>query len=66
MLEELLRIPEPVAQGSPEHGYPFPWGIYKWISGECYRDDLLSPHDGPTVCDDPWCNPDGDGWIRSW
>lgn len=29
-----LPIPEPVAMGRPGHGYPFCWGIYRWIAGE--------------------------------
>ena len=36
-----LRIPEPVAQGQPASGYPFPWAIYRWIDGQPYRDDLV-------------------------
>ena len=36
-----LRVPEPVAWGQPEGGYPFPWAIYRWIEGQPYRDDLL-------------------------
>jgi len=29
-----LPVPEPVAMGHPGHGYPFCWGIYRWIAGE--------------------------------
>ena len=29
-----LAIPEPVAMGAPEAGYPFAWSIYRWIDGE--------------------------------
>ncbi len=29
-----LPIPRPVARGVPGSGYPFPWSIYRWISGE--------------------------------
>jgi aminoglycoside phosphotransferase (APT) family kinase protein len=36
-----LRVPEPVGEGLPAAGYPFPWAIYRWIDGECYRDDLV-------------------------
>jgi aminoglycoside phosphotransferase (APT) family kinase protein len=36
-----LRVPEPVAQGHPASGYPFPWAIYRWIDGHPYRDDLV-------------------------
>jgi aminoglycoside phosphotransferase (APT) family kinase protein len=36
-----LRVPEPVAKGRPASGYPFPWAIYRWISGQPYADDLI-------------------------
>ena len=26
-----LHIPQPVAQGQPGSGYPFPWAIYRWM-----------------------------------
>jgi aminoglycoside phosphotransferase (APT) family kinase protein len=29
-----LRIPEPVAMGKPDCGYPFQWSIYRWLVGE--------------------------------
>ena len=29
-----LPIPAPVAQGAPEHGYPYAWSVYRWIEGE--------------------------------
>jgi aminoglycoside phosphotransferase (APT) family kinase protein len=29
-----LRIPEPVAKGSPEDSFPWPWSVYRWLSGE--------------------------------
>jgi aminoglycoside phosphotransferase (APT) family kinase protein len=38
----LLRIPEPVAQGRPASGYPFPWAIYRWIDGQPYADELVA------------------------
>lgn len=28
-----LHIPQPVAQGQPGSGYPFPWAIYRWMDG---------------------------------
>lgn len=28
-----LRIPEPQAEGSPAYGYPYPWSVYRWITG---------------------------------
>ncbi|MGR3951954.1 MAG: aminoglycoside phosphotransferase family protein [Chlamydia sp.] len=31
-----LRIPEPLALGRPDRGYPWKWSIYRWIEGiEC-------------------------------
>jgi aminoglycoside phosphotransferase (APT) family kinase protein len=36
-----LRIPEPVGEGTPADGYPFPWAIYRWIDGEPYADDIV-------------------------
>lgn len=26
-------IPEPLAQGRPGQGYPFPWSVYRWLDG---------------------------------
>ncbi|WP_374009864.1 aminoglycoside phosphotransferase family protein [Leifsonia sp. LS-T14] len=28
-----LPIPQPVAQGSPGQGFPFPWSVYRWLPG---------------------------------
>jgi aminoglycoside phosphotransferase (APT) family kinase protein len=28
-----VRIPEPVAEGEPAEGYPFPWSVYRWLDG---------------------------------
>lgn len=28
-----LAVPEPVAQGRPDHRYPFPWSVYRWVDG---------------------------------
>jgi len=28
-----VAIPEPVAQGEPGEGYPFPWSVYRWLPG---------------------------------
>ncbi len=27
-------IPEPLAMGNPEYGYPWKWSIYRWLDGE--------------------------------
>lgn len=29
-----LRIPEPIAVGAPGQGYPWPWGVYRWLAGK--------------------------------
>lgn len=29
-----LRIPEPVAVGEPDHGYPWPWAVCRWLEGK--------------------------------
>lgn len=29
-----LRVPEPLALGSPDDLYPFDWAVYRWIPGE--------------------------------
>lgn len=29
-----LKIPLPLAKGEPAEGYPWHWGIYRWIEGE--------------------------------
>lgn len=28
-----VAVPEPVAVGVPEHGYPYPWAVHRWIDG---------------------------------
>ncbi|MFF4249048.1 aminoglycoside phosphotransferase family protein [Streptomyces sp. NPDC001822] len=37
-----LAVPEPVAIGNPGEGYPFSWGVYRWLDGEAFQLDLLS------------------------
>jgi len=29
-----LPIPEPLAKGTPGHGFPRPWSVYRWIDGD--------------------------------
>jgi aminoglycoside phosphotransferase (APT) family kinase protein len=29
-----LPIPEPVARGEPDAGFPYPWSVYRWLAGE--------------------------------
>ena len=31
-----LAVPEPVATGRPDFGYPFVWAIYRWVEGETF------------------------------
>lgn len=28
-----LPIPQPIAEGSPDSGFPFPWSVYRWLPG---------------------------------
>ena len=36
-----LTIPEQLAAGQPAFGYPWPWGVYRWIDGRnAHLDDL--------------------------
>jgi aminoglycoside phosphotransferase (APT) family kinase protein len=37
-----LAIPQPLATGAPDHGYPFHWSVCRWIAGE---NALLAPVD---------------------
>jgi aminoglycoside phosphotransferase (APT) family kinase protein len=34
-----LRVPEPVAAGSPDEGYPWHWAVYRWLGGETFTSD---------------------------
>lgn len=34
-----LPIPEVVAVGQPDDGYAWPWGVFRWIEGEPWRED---------------------------
>jgi aminoglycoside phosphotransferase (APT) family kinase protein len=36
-----LRIPEPVASGKPDGGFPRPWSIYRWIDGDPATTDRI-------------------------
>jgi len=29
-----LPIPQPVAVGAPDHGYPYAWSVYRWLEGD--------------------------------
>ena len=28
-----VAVPEPVAVGAPDHGYPYPWAVHRWLPG---------------------------------
>ena len=36
-----VPIPEPLAHGEPDDGYPFKWAVYRWIDGEPWRPDRV-------------------------
>lgn len=36
-----LRIPKPLARGTPTEAYPYPWAIYDWIEGTPYQEELV-------------------------
>ncbi|WP_405057206.1 aminoglycoside phosphotransferase family protein [Kribbella sp. NBC_01505] len=37
-----LAVPEPLALGEPGAGYPFTWGVYRWLDGEAFELDQLA------------------------
>jgi aminoglycoside phosphotransferase (APT) family kinase protein len=37
-----LAIPEPLVQGVPGEGYPWPWSVYRWIEGEVATHERLA------------------------
>ncbi len=37
-----LAVPEPLALGAPGAGYPFTWGVYRWLEGEAFQFDQLA------------------------
>ena len=37
-----LAVPEPLAIGAPGAGYPFTWGVYRWLAGESFQLDQLA------------------------
>ncbi len=36
-----LAVPEPLAQGEPVEGYPYPWAVHRWLEGENLTWDRL-------------------------
>jgi aminoglycoside phosphotransferase (APT) family kinase protein len=37
-----LAVSEPVGVGAPGEGYPYSWGVYRWLDGEPFRLDRLA------------------------
>ncbi|HEY3867863.1 MAG TPA: aminoglycoside phosphotransferase family protein [Actinocrinis sp.] len=37
-----LAVPEPLGLGAPGEGYPWTWGVYRWLDGEEVRLDRLA------------------------
>jgi len=37
-----VRIPEPLAMGTPSHGYPWNWSVYRWIPGEAASQENIN------------------------
>jgi aminoglycoside phosphotransferase (APT) family kinase protein len=37
-----LAVPEPVAAGQPDEGYPFRWAVYRWLDGETWALDRVA------------------------
>jgi aminoglycoside phosphotransferase (APT) family kinase protein len=37
-----LAVPEPLALGTPAEGYPYVWGVYRWLEGEPFRLDRVA------------------------
>ncbi|HEY2698503.1 MAG TPA: aminoglycoside phosphotransferase family protein [Pseudonocardiaceae bacterium] len=40
-----LAVPVPLAQGEPGDGYPFPWSVYAWLTGENASRAALADHE---------------------
>jgi aminoglycoside phosphotransferase (APT) family kinase protein len=44
-----LTVPAPIGQGLPGAGYPWTWGVYRWLDGtEATIDRLADPHTAAT------------------
>src|SRR5690606_13381011 len=37
-----VELPEPVAPGRPQFGYPFAWSVQRWVRGEMAGPDLMA------------------------
>jgi aminoglycoside phosphotransferase (APT) family kinase protein len=36
-----VAVPEPLAAGEPDEGYPMPWSVHGWVEGDTWRMDRL-------------------------
>lgn len=41
-----LPIPAPVAQGTPDDGFPYQWSVYRWLDGEIASDARIGDMNG--------------------
>ncbi len=37
-----VTIPQPLAEGAPGCGYPWPWSVYRWLPGACATVDRVA------------------------
>lgn len=37
-----IAVPEPFALGAPGEGYPFHWGVYRWLEGSAFQLDQVA------------------------
>ena len=45
-----LAIPVPLALGTPAEGYPWQWGVYRWLAGQnATLDRIADPHRAATA-----------------
>ncbi|MFE9451005.1 aminoglycoside phosphotransferase family protein [Streptomyces sp. NPDC006739] len=44
-----LPVPEPVAQGEPGEGYPYPWSVYRWLEGDTASTEALTDPAGAAL-----------------
>lgn len=40
-----LSIPVPLAKGSPNEAYPWPWSVYRWLNGQPANTELITDLD---------------------
>lgn len=44
-----LSVPVPVAVGAPDHGYPWPWAVSRWLPGEVATVEALGDSETATI-----------------